>query len=125
MDGATIPDSERLSELEQFPFRIVVNDTFSYVLNLMHDVYLNSDNDENPNSQESLKAFARGIGLPHYESELTSNFNSKLFKLVAQRVDNNNVDIPKEDVIQDVFRTIAFMKSTQGQNSSRQLMRSS
>lgn len=112
MDGAIIPDSERLQDLDVFPFRVIVNDKFQYVLNLMHDISLNHDNDENPNSQESLKAFARGIGLPSYESELTSNFNSKLFKLVSQRVANNNTDIPKEQIIRDVFYTISFLTST-------------
>jgi len=45
LDGAHIPESERLSELENFPFRIIVNGQFQYVLNLMHDISLSSDND--------------------------------------------------------------------------------
>ena len=126
MDGSNLPKSELLSDHSAFPFRMIINGNNQYVMNFSDDFSLVTDNEHSaPHSREALVSFAKGIGLPMYEAQLQSNFTNKLLKLVSQRAENDHSDIPKQDILSDVYKTATLLKSTQGLYSEDQLSSSS
>jgi hypothetical protein len=78
MDGAHIPLSESMEDWADFPFRMTIERQnhgkpfwIRYVVNLSESSFLEEDrNHQDPNSREALHEFARGIGVPSYESDL-------------------------------------------------------
>lgn len=69
MDGSNLPKNELLSDHSAFPFRMIINKETQYILNFSDDFSLQTDNEHvAPHSREALVSFAKGIGLPMYES---------------------------------------------------------